>query len=78
LPCSPASNRLRTPTVALPDEVLQQVEMPRTCADSEFEDYLQYLCSFHHFTAPVDADSAIQLYCHLLPFIVDTHLQLHS
>jgi len=69
LPCAPATDRLLRTDVPLPDEVLQQVEEPRTCEDQNFEAYLHYLCDFHQLLMPTDTDSALQLYHRLLPFI---------
>jgi len=68
-PCAPATDRLLRTDVALPHEVLQQTEEPRTREDQNFEAYLHYLCDFHHLLMPTDTDSALQLYHRLLPFI---------
>lgn len=62
----PATNLLRTGTACLPDEVQQQAEQPRVCADANFEEYLHYLCAFHQLPAPYDAESATRLYRSLL------------
>jgi len=69
LPHFPATDRLNRNVEPLPNDVMQQLEQPRTCADADFEDYLQYMCSFHQLSLPSDSESAVQLYHRLLPFM---------
>ena len=69
LPDTPAVDRLMTNAQPLSDDILQLIEMPRTCEDADFEAYLQYLCDFHHWEHPRDAESATVLYRRLLPLI---------
>ena len=67
LPRQPATDQLVTQQHPLPNEVLQQIEVPSKCKDTDFEAFLQYLCNLNNWPLPHDVDSAIQLYCRLLP-----------
>ena len=69
LPVRPAVDRLITDVQPLSDDILDLVEVPRTCEDTGFEAYLQYLCDFHQWRLPSDVESAIELYHRLLPLL---------
>ena len=53
--------------VQLPGQLLRELEQPRACEDSSIADYLHYLQNFHNLPVPHDAESALQLYSHLVP-----------
>jgi len=52
LPVRPAVDRLITDIQPLSDDILQLVEVSRTCEDADFEAYLQCLCDFHNRGLP--------------------------
>jgi len=64
-PSSAVDCMLRDP-VQLHVELQAELEEQQACQDSERESYFDYLCSFHNWHAPTDADSAVALYLRLL------------
>ena len=69
LPHPPAVDCAFRSDVQLPDHLLQQLEEPRACEDSNIAEYLQYLQNYYHTSAPHDTDSAMQLYFRLIPHL---------
>ena len=66
LPPSSAVDCMLRPAVQLPRELQDELEEPRACEDEDRESYFDYLCQFHNWHAPTDADSATELYFRLL------------
>lgn len=67
LPESPATNCLILDCRPLPAQVIDQILQSRSCEDAEYEEYLNYLCSFHNWSLPVtDVDQATDLYLMLV------------
>jgi len=65
LPPSSAVDCMLRDAVQLPVELQHELEEPRACEDCERASYFDYLCRFHNWQAPTDADSAVQLYLQL-------------
>jgi len=65
LPPSSAVDCIQRDAVQLPTELQDELEQPHTCDDLERERYLDYICGFHNWQAPTDADMAVQLYLQL-------------
>jgi len=56
-------------TDMLPPQVMDELVQPRSCEDTNRANYFSYLCNFHNWNLPHDADSATELYFKLLPCI---------
>lgn len=56
-------------TMQLPIELQQDLEESRSCEDCDRQSYFDYLCRFHGWIAPTNADSAVELYMRLRNFI---------
>jgi len=69
LPEPPYVDCMLTDVDCLPDEVLDKLKEPSPCVDSECHAYFNYLCNFHNWCLPCDADSAFELYFKLLQHI---------
>jgi len=55
---------------ALPTELLNQLEEPRTCDNNDLLDYFMYLCNNRGWPSqPTDVNSATELYLNLVQFI---------
>ena len=65
-PAAPAIDCLVTDSRPLPPEVTEQILQSRCCEDSEYEEYLQYLCTFYNWSLPVDVNQATDLYLKLV------------
>ena len=44
----PAVNSLITDTAALPQQVLDEMKEPQTCKSSDFQSYLDYICTLNN------------------------------
>lgn len=69
IPEPPAVNCLVTATSQLPQQLTDELEEPRQCDSSDFQAYLDYLCSFHNWQKPTDADTATSVYFSLVALI---------
>ena len=69
LPTSPWVDCMLRNIDPLPLEITDQLIEPRSCDNPDCESYFSYLCTFHGWPVPHDADSATELYFKLLQFI---------
>jgi len=69
LPNAPAVNCLFQNCPPLPLQIHQQLEEPRSCEDTDFAMYLDYLRNFSNLPVPHDTDSALKLYFELMKYV---------
>jgi len=69
LPPASAVDCMLRNAVQLPVELYHELEEPRSCEDCDRQSYFDYLCSYHNWNAPTDADAAVALYMRLRRFL---------
>jgi len=69
VPPAPYEEKLQSCDQALPAQLLNSIDLSRICDDTNFEQYLQYLCRVKIWIMPNTVHDAVALYLNLLPFV---------